>query len=250
MLKNIKCKVEELFGGADFDIDFNQIAIFVGKNGTGKTMVLKLAWLGTYITSNKVLAERGLIPSNTINEEFVTKVTETTFDDPIFNGSITFTFEDNVITNLIYENGKCINISFTNVTEKSKVTDIVFMSSEMRLFTEIVKYLKLRKRLNGGNITLSHEIIEEMLEDYKLYDFLTIERVLALCPLTIPEEVGKTLVENYDFKDRPTEFIVDLANTKFFLKYSDGTQEDVLRLGSGHQAILNMFVVNLTASNK
>ena len=155
MLTNIKCEIQELFGGGKIDIDFNKINIYIGQNGTGKTVLLKLAWFGTYITSNKILEERGFLPQNCIQEDFVNHTTSKVFDEVDFNGKMVFTFENNLTTTLIFEKGVCIDITFSNLTKENRVTNIFFMSKELRLFTELVRYLKLRKRVNGTERIMS-----------------------------------------------------------------------------------------------
>ena len=245
MLTNIKCEIQELFGGGKIDIDFNKINIYVGQNGTGKTVLLKLAWFGTYITSNKILEERGFLPQNCIQEDFVNHTISKVFDEVDFNGKMVFTFENNLTTTLIFEKGICIDITYSNLTKENKVTNILFMSKELRLFTELVRYLKLRKRVNGTERIMSPTAFEEILEDYKIYDALVAEKLINDLPLDFPEEFGKMLVDNYDFKSTPTRLSVDLEACSFLLEYSDNTVENVLRLGAGHQSILNMFTMNL-----
>ena len=244
MLINLKCEIQELFGGSLIDIDFNKINIYVGQNGTGKTVLLKLAWLGTYITSNKILEERGFLPQNSIQEDFVNHTISKVFDEVDFNGKMVFTFENNLTTTLIFEKGICIDITFSNLTKENKVTNILFMSKELRLFTELVRYLKLRKRVNGTERIMSPDAFEEILNDYKIYDALAVEHLLQNLPLEFSEEVSKVLVENYDFKKNPTRLEVNLETCSFLLEYSDNTTENVLKLGAGHQSILNMFAMN------
>ena len=244
MLINIKCEIQELFGGSLIDIDFNKINIYVGQNGTGKTVLLKLAWFGTYITSNKILEERGFLPQNSIQEDFVNHTISKVFEEVDFNGKMVFTFENNLTTTLIFEKGICIDITFSNLTKENKVTNILFMSKELRLFTELVRYLKLRKRVNGTERIMSPAAFEEILNDYKIYDALVVEQLLQNLPLEFSEEVSKTLVDVYNFKDSPTKLEVDLETCSFLLEYSDNTTENVLKLGAGHQSILNMFAMN------
>lgn len=244
MLINLKCEIQELFGGSLIDIDFNKINIYVGQNGTGKTVLLKLAWFGTYITSNKILEERGFLPQNSIQEDFVNHTISKVFEEVDFNGKMVFNFENNLTTTVIFEKGICIDITFSNLTKENKVTNILFMSKELRLFTELVRYLKLRKRVNGTERIMSPAAFEEILNDYKIYDALAVEHLLQNLPLEFSEEVSKVLVENYDFKKNPTRLEVDLETCSFLLEYSDNTTENVLKLGAGHQSILNMFAMN------
>ena len=244
MLKNIKCEIQELFGGSKIDIDFNKINIYVGQNGTGKTVLLKLAWFGTYITSNKILEERGFLPQNSIQENFVNHTISKVFEEVDFNGKMVFNFENNLTTTLIFEKGICIDITYSNLTKENKVTNILFMSKELRLFTELVRYLKLRKRVNGTERIMSPAAFEEILNDYKIYDALAVEHLLQNLPLEFSEMISKVLVENYDFKKNPTRLEVDLETCSFLLEYSDNTTENVLKLGAGHQSILNMFAMN------
>ena len=244
MLINLKCEIQELFGGGKIDIGFNKINTYVGKNGTGKTVLLKLAWFGTYITSNKILEERGFLPQNSIQEDFVNHTISKVFDEVDFNGKMVFTFENNLTTTLIFEKGICIDITFSNLTKENKVTNILFMSKELRLFTELVRYLKLRKRVNGTERIMSPAAFEEILNDYKIYDALAVEHLLQNLPLEFSEMISKVLVENYDFKKNPTRLEVNLETCSFLLEYSDNTTENVLKLGAGHQSILNMFAMN------
>ena len=244
MLINLKCEIQELFGGSLIDIDFNKINIYVGQNGTGKTVLLKLAWLGTYITSNKILEERGFLPQNSIQEDFVNHTISKVFEEVDFNGKMVFNFENNLTTTLIFEKGICIDITFSNLTKENKVTNILFMSKELRLFTELVRYLKLRKRVNGTERIMSPAAFEEILNDYKIYDALAVEHLLQNLPLEFSEMISKVLVENYDFKKNPTRLEVNLETCSFLLEYSDNTIENVLKLGAGHQSILNMFAMN------
>ena len=244
MLTNIKCEIQELFGGGKIDIDFNKINIYVGQNGTGKTILLKLAWFGTYITSNKILEERGFLPQNSIQEDFVNHTISKVFDEVDFNGKMVFTFENNLTTTLIFEKGICIDITFSNLTKNKKVTNILFMSKDLRLFTELVRYLKLRKRVNGTERIISPTAFVEILNDYKIYDALAVESLLQNLPLEFSETDSEVLVKNYNFKNAPKKLEVDLETCKFLLEYSDGTVENVLKLGAGHQSILNMFTMN------
>ena len=250
MLINLKCEIQELFGGSKIDIDFNKINIYVGQNGTGKTVLLKLAWLGTYITSNKILEERGFLPQNSIQEDFVNHTISKVFEEVDFNGKMVFNFENNLTTTVIFEKGICIDITFSNLTKENKVTNILFMSKELRLFTELVRYLKLRKRVNGTERIMSPAAFEEILNDYKIYDALAVEHLLQNLPLEFSEMISKVLVENYDFKNNPTRLEVDLETCNFLLEYSNNTTENVLKLGAGHQSILNMFTMNLIQTNK
>ena len=244
MLTNIKCEIQELFGGGKIDIDFNKINIYIGQNGTGKTVLLKLAWFGTYITSNKILEERGFLPQNSIQEDFVNHTISKVFEEVDFNGKMVFNFENNLTTTVIFEKGICIDITFSNLTKENKVTNILFMSKELRLFTELVRYLKLRKRVNGTERIMSPAAFEEILNDYKIYDALAVEHLLQNLPLEFSEMISKVLVENYDFKKNPTRLEVNLETCSFLLEYSDNTIENVLKLGAGHQSILNMFAMN------
>ena len=244
MLINLKCEIQELFGGSKIDIDFNKLNIYVGQNGTGKTVLLKLAWFGTYITSNKILEERGFLPQNSIQEDFVNHTISKVFEEVDFNGKMVFNFENNLTTTVIFEKGICIDITFSNLTKENKVTNILFMSKELRLFTELVRYLKLRKRVNGTERIMSPAAFEEILNDYKIYDALAVEHLLQNLPLEFSEMISKVLVENYDFKKNPTRLEVNLETCSFLLEYSDNTIENVLKLGAGHQSILNMFAMN------
>ena len=250
MLINLKCEIQELFGGGKIDIDFNKINIYVGQNGTGKTVLLKLAWFGTYITSNKILEERGFLPQDSIQEDFVNHTISKVFEEVDFNGKMVFNFENNLTTTVIFEKGICIDITFSNLTKENKVTNILFMSKELRLFTELVRYLKLRKRVNGTERIMSPAAFEEILNDYKIYDALAVEHLLQNLPLEFSEMISKVLVENYDFKKNPTRLEVNLETCSFLLEYSDNTIENVLKLGAGHQSILNMFAMNSIQTNK
>ena len=135
MLTNIKCEIQELFGGGKIDIDFNKINTYVGKNGTGKTVLLKLSWFGTYITSNKILEERGFLPQNCIQEDFVNHTISKVFDEIDFNGKMVFTFENNLAkidydkcTNCMTCVEKCPTKSIVDVTKQDLIENNIIAS--------------------------------------------------------------------------------------------------------------------------
>ena len=246
MLQNIKCEVKELFGGSTIDLSMKEIMILIGQNGTGKTLILILAWIGTYLTSAKItMTGVGSITTPDSDKILVDFVCKNSFSNYNFNGKVTFNFEDDITTTIIFKEGACESITYSNITEKSKITNIIYMSTSMRLYKEQVRYLKLRKKLNGISSVLSPEALSGILEDYPLYDTHTVELMLNKLPLEFSSEIGKALVDSYQFKETPVRFTVDLDACKYTLHYSDETTQDVLTFGNGHQAILNMMVTKL-----
>lgn len=253
MLRNIKCNVDTLFGGSDFDIDFNKISLFVGKNGTGKTVVLKLAWVGSYLAMARkqmmILSDNTeLVLPNA--ESFVTFTLKKTFTDCNFTGKMEFTFDDDCSIELDLKEGECIKATYNNITATSKVSDIVFMSSEMRTFTAMCKYLKLRKRVSGIELILNETSLGEMLEDYPMYDVHTMEKLITRLPITFDSDIQKKLIEDFDFTGKPMQLSVDLDACKFNLIDENGSVVDMLNLGNGHQSIMNMFAVTLATGGR
>lgn len=237
-IKTLSMKLEE--PAIDFkDITMNQISIFIGANGTGKSLILQFTWAMSMITQMKIMADLKSVQIR----EFSQFVMNTSFDNN-FTGTVSVTYDSGATIKLDLKEGKCETPEFTNIESIDKdVPTPIYMSTNVRTFDEIEKYLKIRF-MYTKELSIDESTLIKMSSIYKLYDVLACEKRYnrAISGTDIPNEMGEQLVKNYDFKKKPIKIIYD---ENFYLIYEDESREKLARMGKGHQSIVNMSTVNL-----
>jgi hypothetical protein len=204
-----------------FDQEDQPISILVGQNGTGKTMMLIHRFMVSSIINAILLGK--MDPTEATQEVF-----SGTLNNPdSFSGSFKLS-QDGCAIRAEIEDGKVLRCEFENPHNLEKVDQVVYMSTSMRLFNEMDKYLKLRKQSAG----------DDLIDFYRLYDIAYMERLISACPVDIPE----TIEGFWNQEPLPTVLKADFDKGVFTVQRSDGTEVPVTSYGNGHQAILNMLV--------
>ena len=73
-------------------IEFKNLALFVGTNGSGKSLILKLVWCAGMIGEAFIASEVLTMPHNPIdNAQYIF---DKSFSNQNFNGKMNFIFED------------------------------------------------------------------------------------------------------------------------------------------------------------
>jgi len=245
----------------DFEVDFQKLAVLVGVNGSGKTMILKTAWFSSLaLNIYKTLALAG-VPN--IDEMFTNEVNamfELTYhQSEELNGAIQISDRDLDIFefSLITRNGKLDNFQL-NIFDKEKfdhgvVENVRFNSKNARTFEQYENYIKIRKTIGIDRIT-SNDDVKKLAEFYRLYDILWFEDIkntidgFSESPETLDSllgVLGPILDGDAGFKDME----VFKGNVKIIAKDSllyihdeDGHHKSFSSLGSGEQSILMMFL--------
>lgn len=227
-----------------FEIDkmeFNQICMFTGQNGSGKTLILKLNWCFSWMANDFAI---GAIQNLQIDykKEFQF-VMDKSFDDNNFDGKVEVFFENATIV-AEFKNGEVVMIDY-NADEGVIPNNFpTFMSKETRTFDTFVKYMKMKRALDikGTFLKFTSEEIEKLTDIYKLYDIVFLERMLETMDCHILEEETKQqLTEMFDVKFEIDQIIVDYTECELYgVNLKTNKKFKLTRLSAGEQSILNM----------
>ncbi len=228
----------------DFDLEYRELALFCGKNGIGKTLVLKLTWLfGTFI-NYYLMSKIMKLPFS--DKEVMQFLSDNTFTDNNIDGKISFEYGVADIISLTYDKGKVTDITYLLDDDLEPGAQPVFMSKETRLFSDIIKYIKFKKLLglNPGIPTLDTDM-KKLLEMYRIYNIIFIEQLLG----NISTKTTPKLLEDFNLRIKEFDEHFELKDIKVDytigdIIYSDKTHTDISigNLGAGHQALVNMLL--------
>jgi hypothetical protein len=209
------------------NIEFNHLNLLTGMNNTGKSFMLKVVYALTislrilYSNYNNLLQ---------VKEEVCKHVFDSTFSNQDFTGKFLVTLSNSLIFSVDMKDGIVITVEISNPNNITDIPSIVYMSSQMRLFTSMEYYLQARKRVNNDP--------NKLLSEFKLYDIEAVEKFIAKCPIKLKPEL---FLSEHDAKDAST-LSVDLDECKFHINYTTGEKRDMSYFGSGQQAWLNMQI--------
>lgn len=223
-LEKLVLKITEPFK-MDSEITFQQLTMLVGQNASGKSFMLKVAY-----AMGSIGQLRGMAPEPTSSAQFVF---DNTFTEQNFNG----------LFKAVYTKGSAAvelkDGKVTKVEVEGKTEPVVYMSSDMRLFSSMSVYLLLRKAAGTDPL----KFLEKMLKGYRLYDFAYVEGLLARMPIAL-EEKSKVYLKSMDFPgvDEIVSIDVNKDKCEFHLVLKNDKRVNIATLGNGHQAMLNMML--------
>jgi hypothetical protein len=211
------------------NIELQNMTILVGKNGVGKSLIMKLTWVLEMI-AQLIIKYQGKVSAADLIEgaQFIL---DKSIPDIKAMAMLGIVFESGAWITLTLLQGKVLNVEYGGFEEITQSTRPVFMSSEMRLFSTIKQYLTLRKMLNGNQ--------EKMLEHYKLYDLMHIEGMITRMPLTVDKQIQSSL-EAFDIKGLT---LIEFTSDDFIGTF-DGNKKVLSQLGNGEQAMINIIVTS------
>jgi hypothetical protein len=211
----------------DSEIELSRIAVFVGQNDSGKSLILKIAY---------ALAAIGCSEGNPVKvplKEGAQFIFDNVFTDQNFNGSLKAIYTEGSVSVDLHE-GTVVNVEITDLVNPAPM---IFMSTDMRTFDQMCLYLRMRIQAGADPVIF----MKTMLGAYRLYDLTYMESLIARCPIRIPDPLRATL-KSFDFKESITSLEVDLDKCEFHAVLEDGSKKNVATYGKGHQAVLNMFL--------
>ena len=214
----------------DFDMEYNQLVLICGTNGSGKSLVMKYNWALSTIASVMTNAAAMSPPLDKVAQE----IFDGTLEDQNINGKLSADF-GNAKLELTFENGKVKSSKFHRDDDEVGIAPTpVFMSTVTRTFSQIQQYLQLEKAVGQ----------EKMLKTYRLYDVVFVEKMKAALSKKIKlSENIKTALDNMDMGKHDIQELT-LEDETFFFFNKAGKKTNVSTLSNGEQSILNMILAS------
>lgn len=209
-------------------IEYNQLSIYVGTNGSGKTFMLKMVWFINTISAAFVnMSKLSTVFSIT---EFAQFTLNHTFSNCDFEGSIKVNYEHGDIK-VEFTKGMvtCITPNLSGIEEMATP---IFMSKDARTFDQIKQIMYLQSTL--GN--------EKVLDIVKLYDIMYVEILKTKLENGLKvDEKFKTILKDYELEKYDIQSF-KIANNSVYFTNSKNEDVELTRLSSGEQSIINMFL--------
>jgi len=222
------------------DITLKNIAILVGPNGTGKTMILLNFFTATTI-ANFLITGKMFDASSVRTLETAQFVYDTTFNDQNFTGAVKVTFDNNIFMSVVLNNGKVTSVEHNLHKDLKLFPSVRYMSTDIRSFDNISLYLRLRKTVTKESGTNDLIILGEMLKNYKLPDVTYLELLIKLVPYSFTPR-DKEILLKYGV-EKVDSINVDLDLCDFYFITTDTNEKKYLKsYGKGHQSIVNIYI--------
>lgn len=225
-MKELKFKLNDIkFDG----IEFNNINMFVGQNGSGKSLVNKLTWLSHMIANTIIISkEHNLGDNNLLIEDLIRK---TLYDSETIELEVLANFHKGFI-NIIFKENK---LSFLDYDlEKYEISKPNYLSTNTRQFNQITQILNNDKLIKG---------------EYKKVEDVLVPAYDLLASLLFKQSFDNKFVEfRQDSVERFKEhYNLDIIALKcnedntFTMKDSSGKERSCYTLSNGEQALLVMM---------
>jgi hypothetical protein len=240
-LKNIMMDIDAPMKFGPFDMNFNALSLLIGKNGSGKSLIMKINWcfgmVASYHIINKTLG-------GSIDMIKETKfIFDKSFDEQNFNGIIAVEYENGKLT-IQFDKGEVLLSELNSTVDIAPSKPSLYMSSSTRLFDSFYKYMQFKKALSiTGNITnFKAEELDKLLNMYKLYDLMFIEAMLlGMHHYVMKEETKKSLKESFEIPYEFDEFIVDTDACVIYSHIrATGEKRSLTTFSAGEQSLINM----------
>jgi hypothetical protein len=250
----------------DNKLTFNNLTIICGKNGVGKSFVMKLQWLSNFFfnfaiinkNQKKVMENMGIDVSNINNfdsfdeKEFLQFCFENTFENiEEFDMELQFDSREEHLKYIEYgfgfkiKNGMIEDLNVDVPDNLLPSGPISYLSNTMRNFNRFEQYLMTKKMLNIDDVT-TFENMKQMTKFFKLYEIVTIEHILnnmETSKTLNSMETGKQFLMYMPdlfkkFKD--TEIKVDKEQCKIYFQMGD-KKYSMSAMSAGEQSLLTMM---------
>lgn len=236
-VKNLKMEFEtpEKF---NFDIEYNKLNIFVGTNGSGKSFINKLVWFLSTVTIYNSEIKKDPKFNNPNYAQFVL---DNTFDDTkSITGNCTISFESGSETYIKIDKGEVIDFKVSIIDNGKKEGLPKYLSTSIRTFDDIKRYLLIRDTLD----TLNEDLMKKMLKFYKIYECFTIESLIAKHKFIDVEYLYNSLKGTF-IEKLPKIKTIGLNSDDFFFEFEDGSIKNLTSYSKGEQSIINMIIMSI-----
>lgn len=215
---------------SSYNIEMNKLNLMVGKNGVGKSLMLKLVWLLSAFASIKLMSIKdSRIDFNSIIQEFIDK----TFDDNDFTGEVKIKAPGGSVKIEIDE-GKIVYSLFDIAPSIKEIPFPIYMSSITRTFEQIEKFLRLEKDLGQSKI----------FDYYKMYDICFCQMIKNKYSqgILMTNKLKESL-KDFDLEKHEIESVI-FKNDKFYFINKKKEEKALTSLSTGEQSLINMLLVN------
>jgi len=226
------------------NLEVRMLSLYVGANGTGKTFILILNWIGALIAAVYAHLNNNNVPKK-IYEDLLQFVLDNSFSKNDFTGETEILF-DNLTVTFALDNGKVTSLDFQHSKKVNVAAIPQFLSTNTRLFDDVVKYIRFKHALGiKGNLNIStEEDIRKLSGIYKIFDVLFMETLILKLStgLVLQEEISDII-----FKQTSKKIVSMLYDAdKMDIFYTDDKKvtKSVLTLGAGEQSYINMIIAN------
>lgn len=224
------------------EIKFNKLNVFAGKNGSGKTVILKGAFALSYVGNTYCLLKNtvGMTMQDYELRELVDFAFSNTFGDFNSSGECYATYTNGSKVTVKFTLGKCTFAEVITISTDN-IPAVTYASSSMRLFSAYDTYLKFRAMISK-NTRLTSDELAKMLNSFKLYEVVLAETLIGKSPIDM--SFATSLWEK-PYNIKPITYIeVDLDKSEVIARYPDGSIVKLSTLSAGEQAVINMFMLS------
>jgi len=231
-------------------MEMKALNVICGENNVGKSLTNKLLWASTFFMNLKITQSFNSLPKEQMSdEEILELILNNTFDDQSFEGTINYSSRDEIVKVAFYkleyrlENGKVCDLVIDFPNKAKPMGPIIYLSKEARDFSNIEKYLKIKKLLNIHEIE-SWDSITALSDFFKIYDILAIESLLQKFDnasefITLINQMpgGNELLD-----DDLVDIKLDHENSELYYIDKNKNQKRLSTLGAGTQSIILMLL--------
>lgn len=245
-INHITFDVTEPLQFKELNMDFKQMNIICGTNGTGKTFLLKINWIFATVM-NTVAASREAnqpVDAKLMLQYFIDK----SFKDHNMTGTFDVEFDNDCKLVLDISGGSVFKAEVIIPKDVKSGGQPLFMSTAMRKFEDIVAYMKVKKMLGlDKGMPATEEGMEKLTELYFIFDIIAVERLFIVID-NLEESHYKLLTETLKKFDETfiiKDMTVDYKKPDITYCNEEGTDSSVVLLGAGHQSLLNMVLMQI-----
>ena len=237
-------------------MELRQVNIITGANGSGKSFMMKLIWVGGLML-NIIIAKKLNTFIGKPNEEELQFLLDHTFEDHKMEGSVALHGKfgtETVILDFEVEKGKVVAVNFL-IPKKMQLFKCTYQPSSTRLFSNLDMYIKLKKKLGMKGMPKTDADILSLLDMFKLYEFMAFEEVIqklkhiGVIWTHIESIIKKFCEEDADGRTSKTDNLANIHTMEYdedaaevYYYHTDGSKRKVTTLSNGEQAIIMMFL--------
>jgi len=231
-------------------MEMRALNLISGENNVGKSLTNKLLWASTFFMNLKIIQKFNSLPDEEMSdEEILETILNNTFDDQTFEGNITYSSRDEIVKVAFYkleyrlENGKVYDLVIDFPNKAKPMGPIIYLSKEARDFSNIEKYLKIKKLLNLQEIE-SWNSITALSDYFKIYDILAIESLLQKFndAKNLINFINQMPGGNELLDDELVDIKMDHEKSELYYIDKNKNQKRLSTLGAGTQSIILMLL--------